>query len=105
LHFCYPRLDQVQGIYNGFYLKSIGKKYTLLADTKQESDRWMLKLKYNCLVVLRHATSVYTFGQLIGRGNYAKVHMATHKITGQKYAIKSIFKNKLISNEKTMVFF
>ncbi len=82
----------------------MGKKFKWLTGSLAEAERWHTCLKRNTLVVLRHASNMYSFGQLVGKGNYAKVHIATHKVTGEKFAIKSINKKKAGSNERTLVF-
>ena len=75
----------------------------MLTDTREEAEKWFNVLKRSALVVLRHASTTYAFGNMIGKGNYAKVHMATHKVTGEKVAIKSINKSRLMDNDRTIV--
>ena len=45
----------------------------------------------------------YGFGKLIGKGNFAKVHIARRKNDNEVFAVKTIDKNNLLVNEKNLM--
>ena len=45
----------------------------------------------------------YVFGKLLGKGNFAKVHLAQRKKDGLSFAIKTIEKTKILENARNMV--
>lgn len=47
--------------------------------------------------------SDYSIGDMIGKGNYARVHLAKKYTDGIQYAIKSLEKEKLKTNMRTLV--
>ncbi|KAJ3444662.1 protein kinase [Anaeramoeba flamelloides] len=44
----------------------------------------------------------YTVGKTLGTGSYSKVKLATHKVTGQKVAIKIVSKKQLLAKPKNL---
>ena len=63
--------------------------------------RWFAKLKkYSILLHLAHE---YVVSGLIGKGNYAKVHLSKKISTSREYAIKSIEKTKMAENTRNLV--
>lgn len=47
--------------------------------------------------------SYYEIGNLLGKGNFAKVYEATNYITREKFALKTIEKKILSKNQKNFV--
>ena len=45
----------------------------------------------------------YVFGKLLGKGNFAKVHLATRKKDGTNFAIKTVEKTKILENPRNTV--
>ncbi|XP_061353990.1 calcium-dependent protein kinase 2-like [Gastrolobium bilobum] len=43
--------------------------------------------------------ATYTMGKELGRGQFGVTHLCTHKVTGQKFACKTIAKRKLVHKE------
>ena len=61
----------------------------------------MEQLKKVC--VCSNVSSYYGFGKLIGKGNFARVHIARKKVNDQTFAIKTIEKAKLTDNPKNLI--
>ncbi|MCO5547017.1 hypothetical protein L7F22_000457 [Adiantum nelumboides] len=47
----------------------------------------------------RDVRATYTIGRELGRGNFAVTYLCTHKVTGKRFACKSIPKRKLVNAE------
>ena len=54
---------------------------------------------------LLNMKSYYEIGNLVGRGNFAKVYEATNYGTKEKFALKTIEKKILSKNQKNFVSF
>lgn len=54
------------------------------------------------MCVLLNITQQYTFGKIIGRGTFAKVHLAQDKFTNRSVAIKTICKKGLLENDRKL---
>ena len=79
-----------------------GQKYEFFTETKDEMLRWFTKIKkYSILMHLAHE---YNISLLLGKGNYAKVHLAKNISTSKQYAIKSIEKAKMAESSRNMVY-
>jgi len=61
---------------------------------------WMLKLHKVC--ILFNFSSRYSFGKLLGKGSFARVHFAERKKDGAKFAVKSIEKTKVLTDSRSM---
>lgn len=53
--------------------------------------------------ILLNMKSYYEVGNLLGKGNFAKVYEATNYITKEKYALKTIEKKILSKNRRNFV--
>lgn len=84
------------------HFKLVGYKheYELLASTKESYETWLESLKK--VVIQTDISRHYSFGKLIGKGNFAKVHIAKYKKTEVTYAIKTIEKAKMLDNLKNL---
>jgi len=60
---------------------------------KAVRDEWIEALKDTC--ILLDLKDEFNIGQLLGKGNFARVHSCTRKsdIDGEKYALKTIEKS------------
>jgi calcium-dependent protein kinase len=58
--------------------------------------------RFKKVCVCANISIFYGFGKLIGKGNFAKVHIAKKKANEQTYAIKTIEKVKLTENPKNL---
>lgn len=74
-----------------------------MAASEEEMDKWFTSLKKFAFVVLLHIINDFTFAPLIGKGNFADVYVGIKKDTGERYAIKSFDKKKLVHNHNGMV--
>ena len=71
---------------------SKGQSLRFYHNSKEERDEWIIALTDSC--VLLDMAEEYNLSTLLGRGNFAKVHLST-KIddpTNKNYAMKSINK-------------
>jgi serine/threonine protein kinase len=53
--------------------------------------------------ILLNMKSYYEIGNLLGKGNFAKVYEATNYVTKKKFALKTIEKKILSKNQKNFV--
>ncbi len=67
---------------------------------QQEEEAWLEQLKRVCIG--SNISAYYNFGKLIGKGNFAKVHIARKKVDEQVYAVKTIEKSKLLDKPKNL---
>ena len=65
-----------------------------------EMEAWLEQLKK--VTVCGSISAYYNFGKLIGKGNFAKVHIARKKVDEQMYAVKTIEKSKLLLKPKNL---
>ncbi len=86
----------------GIRLTSLKKRRVFLVPTLSEATRWCDLLKRRCQVVMLHISRDYAMGTLVGKGNHAKVHVATQRTTNNSFAMKSLNKNNLRGNEKNL---
>jgi len=68
---------------------------------KPMRDEWMIKFRKNA--VCSNISVYYGFGKLVGKGNFAKVHIARRKIDDKMFAVKTIEKAKLLENSKNLI--
>lgn len=62
-----------------------------------------LHFKFSSTDELQHSLrETYIFGEIIGRGSSADVHLLTHKETGQLYACKVVTEEKRMNDQQTM---
>lgn len=54
------------------------------------------------ICVLLNISTRYTFGKMLGRGNFAKVHLAWRKTDNNTFAIKTVEKDKVLGNQRSM---
>lgn len=53
--------------------------------------------------ILLNMKSYYEIGNLVGKGNFARVYEATNYLTKEKYALKTIEKKILSKNRRNFV--
>ena len=64
-------------------------------------NRWHVAVVQNARhgdIVIKKTMNIntkYTFGKVLGRGQFGVTHLAVHRKTGNEYAVKSIPKRKL----------
>ena len=86
----------------GFILMSKGNIYEFyIKDNKVERDEWVDALKKS--VVLLDLKEDFEIFELLGRGNFAKVHMCKRKGDEEKkYALKTIEKSMLKQSRRNI---
>lgn len=84
--------DENQKIW-GFILMAKGQFFHFYHADQSVIDKWLQALKY--IVIFVDLKEDFTIGNLLGRGNFAKVHLITRKNDpdGVKYALKTIEKS------------
>jgi serine/threonine protein kinase len=78
----------------------------LKADTqtkRRDIQLWFDEFKKHG--ILQNLKSYYEIGNLLGKGNFAKVYEVTNFQTGNKYAIKTIDKSIMAKSKKSFVSF
>ncbi len=73
----------------------------LYAESREEQEIWAERLKRICICA--NISAYYGFGKMIGKGNFAKVHIARKKANEQIYAVKTIEKAKIAENPKNLI--
>jgi len=68
--------------------------------TELGRDNWMRSLNKVCL--LSNITANYNLGRLIGKGNFAKVHLAHRKDNNKVFAVKTTEIAKILQHPKNM---
>lgn len=93
------------GVYMyGFILMAKGAMFEFyLKEDKTERDEWVQQLKKS--VILLDVKEDLEFGELLGRGNFAKVHLCNRKgdKEGIKYALKTIEKSMIKQSSRNRV--
>lgn len=84
----------------GFKLMGYLGEIELFSETAHNRDQWLKYLKQVC--ISESISNYYNFGKLIGKGNFAKVHLGIGKVDDKNYAVKSIEKSKLADNPKNL---
>ena len=89
-------------------IKSLNKSYYFMSALKTESItkrkdvyEWYESFKRYC--TLLNLKSYYEIGNLLGKGNFARVYEAMKFNNGQKYALKTIEKKTLSSSKRNFV--
>ncbi|CDW84831.1 protein kinase domain containing protein [Stylonychia lemnae] len=93
----------------GIQVRSLNKSYLLLSATKGDNfskrkdiqDWFDFLKKYGILLNMK---SYYEIGQLLGKGNFAKVYEATNFKTKEKFALKTIEKKMISKNRRNFVY-
>jgi hypothetical protein len=88
----------------GFVLMAKGAMFEFyFKEDKNERDEWVNQLKKS--VILLDVKEDLEFGELLGRGNFAKVHLCTRKgqKNGTKYALKTIEKSMINQSVRNRV--
>jgi len=84
----------------GFRLIGYKGSYDFYCQTPLDLDNWITKLKKTC--VLSDISTYYTFGKMLGKGSFAKVHLAQQKPNNKMVAIKTIEKEKILGDPRSV---
>ncbi len=76
-----------------------GKSHEFYCETQAAQEGWIKQLKKVC--IFYNISHWYKFGRLVGKGNFASVHLAKSKETEGYFAIKTIEKAAVLKNIKT----
>ena len=79
-----------------------GKTIELYTDNIQQRENWIIAMKR--FVVLLDLKEEFSIGRLLGRGNFAKVHLCTRKTDPTtKYALKTMQKSMFMKTKRNIV--
>jgi len=104
LKFDNPRLEKIEDQnlnMCGFRITGFKAHYEFYCINIGEQDDWVEKLRRVCVSL--NISYRYTFGKMLGKGNFAKVHLAQRKRDGKSFAIKTIEKSKILENPRNMI--
>lgn len=83
---------------HGFRLVGYKGSFEFLCQSLTERSKWMENLRKVCVAL--NISQYYTFGKMLGKGNFAKVHVASRKSDGESFAIKTIAKTKILESPR-----
>lgn len=93
--------DTTQKYMYGFILMAKGKTIELYTDNIQQRENWIIAMKR--FVVLLDLKEEFSIGRLLGRGNFAKVHLCTRKTDPTtKYALKTMQKSMFMKTKRNI---
>ncbi|PCI31142.1 hypothetical protein COB52_00230 [Candidatus Kaiserbacteria bacterium] len=78
-----------------------GSELEFFSYSQEEVKEWVQKM--NRMTILLELKADYSIHKLLGKGNFAKVHVCKNKHTGVEYALKSIDKNQLKKSKRNSV--
>ena len=78
-----------------------GNSIELYHHNKQFIQQWIEALKD--AVILIDLKEDYLIGQMIGKGNFAKVHLCKRKADDQTFALKSVEKTLIRKSKRNSV--
>ena len=86
----------------GFILMAKGRVYNFYVESLDERESWVNALRLS--VVQLNPKSEYRFGEELGTGNFAKVHLCWKKNDlNTKYAFKMIKKKAVTKTKRDIV--
>ena len=86
----------------GFILMAKRKTIDFYVDNLVEREEWVQHLKKS--VICLDLKEEFVIGRLLGRGNFAKVHLCHRKSDmNTKYALKTMQKSMIIKNKRNIV--
>eukprot|EP00826_Nyctotherus_ovalis_P065028 TRINITY_DN9548_c0_g1_i5.p2 TRINITY_DN9548_c0_g1~~TRINITY_DN9548_c0_g1_i5.p2 ORF type:complete len:196 (+),score=53.15 TRINITY_DN9548_c0_g1_i5:69-656(+) len=74
-----------------------GRTHEFYSKTETSRDNWVAKLRR--VSISLNITADFTFDRLLGKGNFAKVHLA-HRRDNKVFAVKSIEKAKILEHPR-----
>ena len=94
--------DTTQKYLYGFIIMAKGKTMDFYNDQADVRDNWINGMKR--FVILLDLKEEFSIGRLLGRGNFAKVHLCTRKTDlTVKYALKTMQKSALHKSKRNIV--
>ena len=79
-----------------------GKTIDFYVDNVEEREKWMNAMKK--FIILLDLKEDLIIGKLLGRGNFAKVHLCHRKSDKNKsYALKTMLKSALSKSKRNIV--
>ena len=86
----------------GFILMAKGRTIDFYVESLEERELWINSFKK--YVVFLDLKEEFTVGKLLGRGNFAKVHLCTRRSNhNQRYALKTMQKSSLYKKKRNIV--
>jgi len=87
--------------YFGFVLMAKGATIEFSHPSQEVIKMWVRALQTS--IILTDLKEDFIIGQLIGKGNFAKVHVCERKADEATFALKSIDKNLILKNPTNQV--
>jgi len=98
-----PRLEEVEDVNEktgGFQLIGYKGVHEFMWCNLSEKESWLENLRKVCIA--RNITQLYNIGRMIGKGSFAKVHVAQRKSDNKSFAIKTIAKTKILESTRNI---
>ena len=84
----------------GFVLNGFKGSHSFYCKNPLNRENWLKSLSRVCVSL--NISSYYTFGKMLGKGNFAKVHLAWRKGNNKSVAVKTMEKAKILQSPRTM---
>ncbi len=85
----------------GFIMMAKGQQIELYHHSKELVDKWIEVIKDS--VILVDLKDDYIIAQMIGKGNFAKVHLCKRKADERTFALKSVEKTLIRKSKRNSV--
>ena len=86
----------------GLIMMAKSKTIEFYVESLEERESWVNAMKK--FIILLDLKDEFTIGKLLGRGNFAKVHLCTRKSDySTKYALKTMQKSALAKSRRNIV--
>lgn len=86
----------------GLIMMAKSKTIEFYVESLEERESWVNAMKK--FIILLDLKDEFTIGKLLGRGNFAKVHLCTRKSDySTKYALKTMQKSALAKSKRNIV--
>lgn len=85
----------------GFIMMAKGQQIELYHHSKDLVDKWIEVIKDS--VILVDLKDDYIIAQMIGKGNFAKVHLCKRKADDRTFALKSVEKTLIRKSKRNSV--
>lgn len=91
------RIEEREGM-SGFGLVGHKGWHRFWCRSSASCESWLKSLSRVCVSL--KLTDKYTLGKMLGKGTFAKVHLAWRKSDGKTFAVKTVEKSKILKTQR-----